>query len=132
MFRAALEEALTAADADQRIGPLLAAAGLQLRFVFTDAGLVLDISSGDGSERNLGWSFDGDPGRPPELELEMDAEVANRYLQGSESLAIAIAHRKVRCQGGSRSALRFLPATRLICEPYRRIVHERYPELIAG
>ena len=43
----------------------------------------------------------------------MSAEVANRYLQGRESLAIAIARGQVRCRGESRAALAYLPAARL-------------------
>ena len=48
----------------------------------------------------------------------MTAEVANRYLQGRESLAIAIARGQVGCRGVA-DALLYLPAARLICEPYR-------------
>ena len=59
----------------------------------------------------------------------MSAEVANRYLQGRESLAIAIARGQVRCRGGSRAALPYLPAARLICEPYRRVVEAEFPDL---
>ena len=59
----------------------------------------------------------------------MTSEVANRYLQGRESLAIAIARGKVRCEGDSRSALLYLPAVRLLCEPYRRIVANGFPAL---
>ena len=59
----------------------------------------------------------------------MPAEVANRYLQGRESLAIAIAHGQVSCKGDSRVALLYLPATRLLCEPYRRVVETEFPAL---
>ena len=41
----------------------------------------------------------------------MSAAVANRYLQGAQSLAIAIARGQVRCRGESRVALS-LPARR--------------------
>ena len=59
----------------------------------------------------------------------MDSEVANRYLQGKESLAIAIARRRVRCRGESKVALLYVPAMRLLCEPYRRVVAAEYPHL---
>lgn len=131
-FRAALERALAVADADERIGPTLAATDLRMRFVFTDAELMLDVSAGDGEERNLRWSFDGDAQAPPRLELWMATEVANRYLQGNESLAIAIARGRIRCRGESRSALRFLPAIRLICGPYRQVIEDDFPDLVAG
>jgi hypothetical protein len=62
----------------------------------------------------------------------MNSEVANRYLQGRESLAIAIARGEVRCEGESSAALLYLPATRLIAEPYRRVVEAEYPRLAAA
>lgn len=127
-FRAALEEALARADADPRIGPMIGATKLRLRLVFSDCGLALNIAASEG-EHNLAWSFDEHPGWPPKLELEMDAAVANRYLQGSESLAIAIARGQVRVRGESRTALRYLPAARLLCEPYRQVVEAGYPAL---
>ena len=40
------------------------------------------------------WSFADDPGWSPKLVLRMTCAVANRYLHGRESLAIAIARRR--------------------------------------
>ena len=59
----------------------------------------------------------------------MTSEVANRYLQGRESLAIAIARGRVRVSGEAGAALRCLPATRLIAERYRSVVESDYPSL---
>jgi hypothetical protein len=129
-FRAALDEALALADADQRIGPMIGATELRLRLEFPDCALALNIAASEG-EPNLTWSFDEHPGWSPKLELEMDAAVANRYLQGRESLAIAIARGRVRVRGESRIALLYLPAARLLCEPYRKVVKAGYPALAA-
>src|SRR3954451_23627929 len=85
-FRAALEEMLAAAEADERIGPLIAATKLRITFRFPDIGLVLNVAAGDPTDRNLSWSF-GEPDRSAKLELTMDSEVGNRFLQGRESLA---------------------------------------------
>ena len=126
-FRAALDEALAAADADERIGPLIRATELRLRLEFTDFDLGFNIAAAEG-EHNLIWSF-GEPDWIPKLVLQMAAAVANRYLLGRESLAIAIAHGQDRVHGGSRVALLYLPATRLLCEPYRKVVEARYPAL---
>ncbi len=57
----------------------------------------------------------------------MDSEVANAYLQGGESLAVGIARRRVRFGGAAGAALRYLPALRLICAHYRRIVKRLPP-----
>jgi hypothetical protein len=130
-FRAALEQALSDADADQRIGPAIGATNLRVRFEFTDCDLALNVAAAE-CHGNLTWSFDRDPGWAPKLVLEMDSAVANRYLQGRESLAIAIARGQVRVSGESRVALLYLPATRLLGDAYRRAVEADFPELVAS
>jgi hypothetical protein len=129
-FRNALDMALTEADADERLGPLLRATQLRLRFEFTDTGLELNVAAGEGG-RNLRWAFGG-ADWPARLELAMATPIANRFLQGSESIAIAIARGEVRLSGGSRVALRYLPATRLLAGPYRRVVERDFPELLVA
>ena len=52
-LRAALERTLAEVDADERIGPLIGATGLRLRFEFTDLGLVLNLAAGEDGDRNL-------------------------------------------------------------------------------
>lgn len=128
-FRAALERALHEAGGDERIGPTICATGLRLRFVFTDTDLELNLSSSD--DHRLRWSFEPVPWEP-RLTLTMSSAVANRYLLGRESLAIAIARREVRVRGDARAALLYLPAARLIGEPYRRVVKSAFPALASA
>ena len=130
-FQAALGDALARAADDDRIRPLLRAAGLRMRFEFPDAGLVLNVATADDDDERLVWSFDRDVDWQPKLELTMDSGVANRFLQGRESLAIALARGQARCRGESRTALLYLPATRLLCEPYRQAIRSGYPALAA-
>ena len=130
-LRDALERTLGEVDADDRLGPLIGATKLRMRFEFTDLDMALNVAAGDG-DQNLAWSFADDPGWSPKLTLQMGSDVANRYLQGRESLAIGIARGQVRCSGDSRTALLYLPAARLICEPYRRVVEADYPALAAA
>ena len=130
-LRAALDRALAEVDADERIGPRIRATALRLRFEFPDAGIVLNLAAADG-DHNLEWSFDTEPEWRPKLELEMSSETGNRYLQGRESIAIAIARGQVRARGESRVALSYLPAARLICETYRRVIEADYPDLVAA
>ncbi len=130
-LRAALGKALAELDADERLGPRIRATGLRMRFEFPDAGIVLNVAAGE-DDRNVSWSFDDAPDWRPKLELVMSADVANRYLQGRESLAIAIARGQVRSHGEARAALCYLPAARLICEPYRRVIEAEYPDLVAA
>ena len=130
-FREVLDRALRELDDDERSGPLLRAAGLSLRIELTDLDLVLRIAAAGDGDHHLRWSF-GELDEPAKLVLRMDSETANAYLQGKESLAIAIARGNVRVAGESRVALLYLPAMRLVVEPYRRLVRERYPHLALG
>jgi hypothetical protein len=129
-FRAALDRALALADSDERVGPMIAATKLRLRFVFPDVGLVLNIAAGLEDDHNLRWSF-GDVDWTPQLELEMDSATGNRFLQGTESLPIAIARGRASCKGESHRTLLALPATRLLVEPYREVVTREHPTLVA-
>ena len=127
-FREVLDRALRELDHDERSGPLLRAAGLSVRIELTDLDLVLRVVASEEGDHHLRWSFD-DTDEPAKLVLRMDSETANAYLQGKESLAIAIARGKVRTSGDSRVALLYLPAMRLVVEPYRRSVRERFPHM---
>jgi hypothetical protein len=129
-FRKLLDRALREVDGDDRAGTLLRATGLRIRFDFPDLGLVLNVAATDGGEHHLRWAFADAAEWKPKLELRMDSAVANAYLQGRESLAIAIARRQVRCRGEARVALLYVPAIRLLCEPYRRIVEDEHPGLL--
>jgi hypothetical protein len=131
-FRELLDRALREVDGERRAGALLRATGLRVRFEFPDLEMSLNVSAADEGEQHLRWSFDDGFGADwePKLELRMDSAVANAYLQGRESLAIGIARRQVRCQGSSRVALLYVPAIRLLCEPYRRIAEDDYPHLL--
>jgi hypothetical protein len=129
-FRALLDRALREVDEDDRAGTLLRATGLRIRFEFPDLGLALNVAATDGGEHHLRWAFADAAEWKPKLELRMDSAVANAYLQGRESLAIAIARRQVRCSGEARVALLYVPAIRLLSEPYRRIVEDEHPDLL--
>jgi hypothetical protein len=126
--RAALERALAAADADERVGPLIAATKLRMRFEFTDSDLFLDVAV-DESGGGLRWWTTERADWRPQFSLCMESDVANGYLLGRQSLAIAIARGQARVSGGPGAALLCLPATRLIREPYRRVVQSDFPAL---
>jgi hypothetical protein len=129
-FRELLDRALSEVEGESRAGAVLRATGLRIRFEFPDLEMVLNLAAADDDDRHLRWSFDDSAPWEPKLELRMDSAVANAYLQGRESLAIAIARRQVRCRGESRVALLYVPAIRLLCDPYRRIAEADYPHLV--
>lgn len=128
-LREVLERLLEEADSDDRIGPILRAAHVRTRFEFTDVGLSLNVASSDEEDHFVKWSFANRAPWRPKLMLRMDSAVANRWLQGRESLAIAIARGRVRVSGETRSTLFFLPVARLLCDPYRRLIAAEYDHL---
>jgi hypothetical protein len=128
-LREVLDSALARLDADERRGPLLRAAGMRMRFVFPDAGLVLNLAASEEAKHHLRWEFSHDVDWTPRLDLTMESETLNAYLQGGLSLAIAIARGRISCRGDSRVALLYVPATRLMIEPYRELVRSEYPHL---
>ena len=128
-FRTLLGHVLSEVDGDERIGALLRAADLTVRFRFPDLDLTLNVAASDESGHHLRWRFADDVPWSPKLEMEMDSDVANRYLQGDESLAVAIARGRVRVRGDSRVTLLYVPAIRLVCEPYRQVVAAEFPHL---
>jgi hypothetical protein len=60
----------------------------------------------------------------------MDSKVANAYLQGKESLAIAIARGRVKATGDTHSALVYIPALKLLVSSYSRLVTQEHPHLV--
>lgn len=129
-LRALLDEVLADLDADDRAGSLLRAAGLRVRFQFPDLGMVLNVAPSEEAGHHLRWSFSDVGDWEPKLELVMDSQVANAYLQGRESLAIGIARGRVRAKGDTRCALLYVPALRLVVDSYRRQVRARHSHLI--
>ncbi len=124
-----LQRLLAAADSDERIGPLLRAARMRARFEFTDRDLYLNVASASGDDHCVEWSFARQPPWDAKVVLRMDSCAANRWLQGRESLPIAIARGRVRCTGETRSTLFFIPVAKLLTEPYRRLVETEYEHL---
>jgi hypothetical protein len=61
----------------------------------------------------------------------MSSETANRYFQGRENIAYAIARRRIKTGGDIRAALELIPITKPIYERYRTLVTNEYPHLKA-
>ena len=58
--------------------------------------------------------------------------MANRVLQGAESIAVAIARGRINIVGAAADALVHLPATRLIGTEYAGLIAAEYPHLVVG
>ena len=128
-----LNKLLNAVDSDPEAGPRLRNAHVAHRFLFPDLDIVLNVNGLDDGPRCLQWKFSEKIAWKPQLTFEMDSPVANRYLQGEENLAIALARRRIRLTGfKARAALEFLPTSGRLIQHYRRIVAEDYPHLKLG
>ena len=128
-----LNELLNAVDSDPEAGPRLRNAHVAHRFLFPDLDIVLNVNGLDEGPRCLQWKFSEEISWKPQLTFEMESPVANRYLQGEENLAIALARRRIKLTGfKARAALEFLPTSGRLIEHYRRIVAEDYPHLKLG
>lgn len=129
-LRQVFDRLLTEVDHDPRLGPRMRSTKVRYRLVFSDLGLVLEVSGSEQGRHSLRWTFADAPSADSVLTLEMDSGVANRYLQGKENVAIAIARRRIRVScSEARTALSFLPASRELIKSYREIVARDYPHL---
>ena len=129
-FRDLLDRTLTEIDRDERGGSLLRATGLRMRFRLPDLGLVLNVAPSEERDHHLRWTFAKSAGWKPSVELIMNSQVANSYLQGKESLAIAIARGRAKYRGETRCALLYVPAMRVVVDAYRSLVRKDHPELV--
>jgi hypothetical protein len=128
-LREVLDATLSAVNGDRAPGAMLNATRLRLRLEFPDLGVVLNVSASERPDSFIEWRFSDDVPWTPKLELKMDSEVANAWLQGRESIPVAIARGRVSHTGEARCALLYLPATKPIQERYRRLVRRRYRHL---
>jgi hypothetical protein len=59
----------------------------------------------------------------------MNSETANRYFQGKENMAIAIARRRIKAGGDVAAALTIIPLTKPLFARYRQMIAAEYPHL---
>lgn len=129
-LREVLTELLSTIDRDPELGPRLRSVGASYRYVFPDLDLTLNVAGSEDGDHCVRWSFSEHPDWEPALTLEMSSEVANRYLQGRENLAIALARRRIRCSCDARVALNLLPVNRALSARYRDVLERHFPHLL--
>ena len=127
-LRQVLDEVMRSIDEDPDAARRLSGVPAPLRFEFTDLRLAFNIAPGRGG--HVDWDFAQRAGRRARVRLAMDSEVANRFLQGRENAAIAIARGRLRASAADPDAvLRVFPAVRPLLARYREVVASRYPHL---
>src|SRR2546423_3103651 len=111
------------------MGPKLRDADPPQRFEFTDLDMVVNIRSGGPDEPNLAWEWSDEISWEPKVRMAMSSETANRYFQGKENVAIAIARRRIKAGGDVKAALAIIPITKPLSGRYRGMIAADYPHL---
>ena len=128
-FREVMDRTFTLMSDDPDMGPKLRDADTPQRFEFTDLDLVVNIRAGATDEPNLTWEWSDDVGWEPKVQMAMSSETANRYFQGKENVAIAIARRRIKAGGDVKAALALIPITKPLYARYREMIAADYPHL---
>ena len=131
-FRQVIDRTFALMSEDPDMGPRLRVADVPQRFEFPDADLVVNVRAGrDGEDANLYWEWTDDVDWEPRVRMTMSTDTANRYFQGKENVAMAIARRRIKTSGNVKKALALIPITKPIYGRYRALLEERYPHLVA-
>jgi hypothetical protein len=131
-FRTVMDRVFAMMSDDPDMGPKLRDADVPMRYEFTDVDLVANIRAArEGEDGNLHWEWTDDVDWDPKVQMTMSSETANRYFQGKENVAVAIARRRIKSGGDVKAALALIPITKPIYARYRALVEEEYPHLVA-
>jgi len=129
-FREVMDRVFAMMSEDPDMGPKLRDADVPQRFDFQDVDLVVNIRAAEPDEAgNLHWEWTDDVDWQPRVEMTMSSETANKYFQGKENIAIAIARRRIKTGGDVKAALSLIPITKPVYARYRAVVEAEYPHL---
>lgn len=105
------------------VGRALRDAHAPHRFDITDLGIEFNVTAADDAEVNerryLRWVW-GTPPWEPVITMAMSSNTANRFFQGKENVAIAVATGRVRLKGPLTTMLKLAPVTTPIHPVYRQ------------
>jgi hypothetical protein len=128
-FKEVMDRTFALMRDDEDMGPKLRDADTPQRFEFTDLDLVVNIRAGAADEPNLAWEWSDDIAWEPKVRMAMSSEIANKYFQGKENVAIAIARRRIKAGGDVKAALAIIPITKPLYARYREMIAADYPHL---
>ena len=129
-FREVMDKVFGLMDADPDMGPKLKAADVPQRFEFSDVDTVVNIRAAEGGEDgNLHWEWTDDVDWDAKVRMTMSSETANKYFQGKENVAMAIARRRIKAGGDVKAALSLIPVTKPVYAQYTALVEAEYPHL---
>jgi hypothetical protein len=131
-FREVMDKTFSLMSEDATMGPKLRDADVPQRFEFPDLDLVMNIRAAqDGEAGCLHWEWTDDVAWSPKVKMTMSSETANKYFQGKENVAMAIARRRIKTGGDVKAALALIPITKPLEGMYREMIESDYPHLVA-
>jgi len=131
-FKAVIDRVFTMMDEDPDMGPKLRDADVPMRYEFEDVDLVVNIRAARAGEAgNLHWVWTDDVDWEPRVKMAMSSETANKYFQGKENVALALARRRIKSGGDVKAALALMPVTKPVFAQYRAMLEHEYPHLVA-
>ena len=128
-FREVMDRTFALLSEDPEAGPKLRDSEVPQRWEFTDVGLVVNVRPGAETEPNLTWEWSDEVDWEPKVRMTMSSDTANRYFQGRENVALAIARRRIRATGDVIAARVLIPLHRPVFAAYRRMIADDYPHL---
>jgi SCP-2 sterol transfer family len=129
--REVISRAFELMSKDPDMGPKLRDAETPQRWEFPDLELVVNVTAADeGADGALRWEWSDDVTWEPEVYMTMDSSIANRYFQGKENIAMAVARRRIKTSGNVKKALALVPVTKPVFAKYRAMVEKEYPHLV--
>ncbi len=130
-FHEVMDRVFGMMDGDPEMGPKLRDADVPQRFEFTDVDMVVNVRAARAGEGgNLHWEWSDDVDWEPTVRMTMSSETANKYFQGKENVAIAIARRRIRTGGDVKAALSLIPITKPVYARYRGMLEDEFPHLV--
>ena len=131
-FREVIDRIFELMSTDPEMGPKLRDAETPQRFEFPDVDMVVNVTFAPEVQagQHLRWEWSDDVDWQPEVEMKMDSDIANRYFQGKENIAMAIARRRIKSAGNVKKALALVPVTKPVFARYREMIERDYPHLV--
>jgi hypothetical protein len=129
-FKAVMDRVFAMMDEDPEMGPKLRDADVPMRYDFEDVDMVVNIRAARADEDgNLHWEWTDDVDWEPQVKMAMSSETANKYFQGKENIAMAIARRRIKSGGDVKAALALMPITKPVFARYRAMLEDEFPHL---
>ena len=123
-FKRVFEQIFQLMNDHPKIGRTLRGAKAPHRFEITDLDLVFTVTyappedEAAGRFLRWGWESDGFTAEPV-ITMKMASTVANRFFQGKENIALAVATGRVKLRGPLAKMLELAPVTKPVYPVYR-------------